>query len=170
MECAGTKLQETKNRLHVNAETFETLAGYWREQRSNLNWQCLFVIPAWLTVWWNVFRPESEQCLLSVSEGSELIGVAPSDERVPDVIGIASIGTVYSTATKIKKIAEHGGDARQDRHVPIVVWGAGVHSLRVADPVETTQIAPTVLELLGLPARDLKAVQLEHTQSLPGVR
>ena len=77
MECAGTKLQETENRLQVNAETFETLAGYWREQRSNLNWQCLFVIPAWLTVWWNVFRPESEQCLLSVSEGSELIGVAP---------------------------------------------------------------------------------------------
>jgi CelD/BcsL family acetyltransferase involved in cellulose biosynthesis len=77
MECAGTKLQKIENRLHVNAETFETLAGYWREQRSNLNWQCLFVIPAWLTVWWNVFRPESEQCLLSVSQGSELIGVAP---------------------------------------------------------------------------------------------
>ena len=77
MECTGTKLQKIENLVQVNAETFETLAGYWREQRSNLHWQCLFVIPAWLTVWWNVFRPESEQCLLSVSEGSELIGIAP---------------------------------------------------------------------------------------------
>ncbi len=36
--------------------------------------------------------------------------------------------------------------------------------------VETTQIAPTILALLGLNPRDLQAVRLEHTQVLPGVR
>jgi arylsulfatase A-like enzyme len=102
-------------------------------------------------------------------EAAELIGVSTRDDRVPDLIGIANIGTVYSNATKIKKIAEHGGNAAQDRHVPIVVWGAGVRHLRVHDRVETTQIAPTVLEALGLPASELKAVKREHTAALPGL-
>ena len=31
-------------------------------------------------------------------------------------------------------------------------------------PVETTQIAPTILELLGLDPDELKAVQIEDTQ------
>jgi arylsulfatase A-like enzyme len=86
------------------------------------------------------------------------------------VIGIAAVGTVYSSPTKIKKIAEHGGNAEQDRHVPIVIWGAGVASERTNDRVETTQIAPTILRLLGLPAGELKAVRKEGTETLPGVR
>lgn len=98
---------------------------------------------------------------------AEFIGVPPGDERVPDIIGIAAIGTVYSSPTKIKKIAEHGGNAAQDRHVPIVLWGAGVHRVRVDADVQTAQIAPTVLRALGLPAHELKAVQLEDTETLP---
>ena len=108
--------------------------------------------------------------ILAGEEAAEFIGVAQSDDRVPDVIGIAAVGTVYSSPIKIKKISEHGGDARQDRHVPIVVWGAGVQHVRIHDRVETTQIAPTVLEALGLPPRELKAVELEHTEALPGIR
>jgi len=108
--------------------------------------------------------------ILAGEEAADFIGVPVSDDRVPDVIGIAQIGTVYSNPTKIKKIAEHGGDARQDRHVPIIVWGAGVHHVRVDAHVETTQIAPTVLEALGLPASELKGVQLEHTAALPAAR
>jgi hypothetical protein len=103
-------------------------------------------------------------------EAAHLIGVSPNDDRVPDIIGIAQIGTVYSSPTKIKKIAEHGGDAPNDRHVPIVIWGAGVQNVRVDSDVETTQIAPTVLEALGLPERELKGVKLEQTEDLPGAR
>ena len=108
--------------------------------------------------------------ILAGEDAADFIGVRKSDDRVPDLIGITTIGTVYSSPVKIKKISEHGGDARQDRHVPIIVWGAGVHSVRIDERVETTQIAPTVLEALGLPARELKAVRLEHTESLPGIR
>ena len=108
--------------------------------------------------------------ILAGEDAAEFIGVRTSDERVPDLIGLATLGTVYSSPVKIKKISEHGGDARQDRHVPIIVWGAGVHSVRIDVRVETTQIAPTVLEALGLPARELKAVRLEHTETLPGIR
>ena len=37
----------------------------------------------------------------------------------------------------------------------------------VHDAVETTQIAPTILELLGLNPNALQAVQIEHTPTLP---
>jgi hypothetical protein len=36
-----------------------------------------------------------------------------------------------------------------------------------ATPVETTQIAPTILQLLGLDPDALKAVRIEHTRALP---
>ncbi len=103
-------------------------------------------------------------------EAADFIGVPRHDARVPDVIGIAAVGTVYSSPTKIKKISEHGGNAEQDRHVPILIWGAGVESRRTNDRVETTQIAPTILQLLGLPAGELKAVRKEGTEVLPGLR
>jgi len=103
-------------------------------------------------------------------DAATLMGVASSDERVPDVIGIASIGTVYSSPSKIKKIAEHGGNAEQDRHVPIIVWGAGIHHDTSDEHVETTQIAPSILALLGLPTRELQAVKKEGTQILPNLR
>ena len=102
------------------------------------------------------------------ADAAAFIGVPQSDARVPDVIGIAQVGVVYSSPTKIKKIAEHGGDAVGDRHVPIIVWGAGVTHLSIAAPVETAQVAPTVLRALGLPVEELDGVRLEHTQPLPG--
>ena len=72
------------------------------------------------------------------------------------------------------KIAEHGGDDRQDRNVPILVAApgliAGLQGGRViGSPVETTQIAPTILRLLGLDPADLSAVRAEHTAVLPGL-
>lgn len=103
-------------------------------------------------------------------DAANFIGVSKNDDRVPDVIGIATVGAVYSSPTKIKKISEHGGNAEQDRHVPIVVWGAGVAREYSDERVETTQIAPTILKLLGLPASELDAVNKEGTDVLPGVR
>ena len=40
----------------------------------------------------------------------------------------------------------------------------------VTSPVETLQIAPTILEALGLDPNQLQAVQKEHTQVLPAVQ
>jgi hypothetical protein len=84
-------------------------------------------------------------------DSANFMGVPFADPRVPDVIGIAQYGTVYTGGTK--KIAEHGGDNPQDRNVPIIVSGNPVTDAagKVSDtPVETTQIAPTILQLLGL--------------------
>ena len=100
---------------------------------------------------------------------ADFIGVPWSDPRVPDIIGISQYGTVYTGG--MKKIAEHGGDGFQDRNVPILVDLPGHHDGQVvSSPVETTQIAPTILKLLGLNPRALDAVRIEHTQILPCLR
>jgi hypothetical protein len=92
-------------------------------------------------------------------------GVPNSDPRHPDVFGIVQVGVVYTTGTKI---AEHGGDNPGDRDVPILVYAPGtVRPGLNGQSVETTQVAPTILALLGLNPNALQAVQIEHTQVLP---
>ena len=95
-------------------------------------------------------------------------GVPASDPRHPDVTGIAQHGVVYTGGEA--KIAEHGGDDPQDRDVPILVVSPSLqHGGLIGAPVETTQIAPTILRLLGLDPGQLQAVRIEHTQVLPGI-
>ena len=55
----------------------------------------------------------------------------------------------------------------QDRNVPLVVAGQGAGRGSSDATVETTQIAPTILRLLGLSPRELQAVRVEGTRSLP---
>ncbi|WP_230209119.1 alkaline phosphatase family protein [Nostocoides sp. HKS02] len=102
------------------------------------------------------------------ADSARYFGVAASEARHPDVLGIVQHGVVYTGGRS--KIAEHGGADPQDRDVPLVVFGprsgAG-HT--VSAPVETTQIAPSILRLLGLDPRALQAVRIEHTRVLPGV-
>jgi len=55
--------------------------------------------------------------------------------------------------------------------VPILVVLPGLRDGHVIGAlVETTQIAPTILRLLGLNPDELQAVQIEHTQVLPALR
>jgi hypothetical protein len=94
-------------------------------------------------------------------------GVSASDPRHPNVWGVVKVGVVYTGGKG--KIAEHGGSNPADRDVPIVVYAPGVEP-QVSDRwVETTQIAPTIIRLLGLDPRALQAVQIEDTKVLPGI-
>ena len=74
---------------------------------------------------------------------------------------------MYSGPTKL---AEHGGMNPGDRHVLMVVNGPGIRTRVESSSVETTQVAPTILSLLGLNPAALTAVQVEGTQVLPGLR
>ena len=95
-------------------------------------------------------------------------GVPSSDPRHPDIFGIVQHGVVYTGGQS--KIAEHGGAGFQDRNVPILVDIPGLkHGEQIGTQVETTQIAPTILGLLGLNPQALQAVQIEHTKALPGL-
>jgi hypothetical protein len=98
---------------------------------------------------------------------ADFFGVPASDPRHPDVIGIVQVGVVYTGGSKI---AEHGGDNPGDRDVPILVYAPGtVRPGSNGQWVETTQVAPTILKLLGLDPNALKAVRIEQTPVLPGV-
>jgi hypothetical protein len=100
-------------------------------------------------------------------DAARYFGVPQSDPRHPDVWGVVQVGVVYTGG---KKIAEHGGANPADRDVPIVLYAPGAVTPGSYRPrVETTQIAPTILDLLGLDPGALQAVQIEGTQVLPGI-
>ena len=100
-------------------------------------------------------------------QSAQFFGVSNSDPHHPDVFGIAQVGTIYTTGTKI---AEHGGDNPGDRDVPLVVYAPrSFQPGQISNSVETTQVAPTILKLLGLSPRSLQAVRQEGTQVLPGL-
>jgi hypothetical protein len=87
------------------------------------------------------------------------------DSRTPDIIGIARVGVIYTGGSKI---AEHGGFNEQDVHVALLVSHPDFDKDVVTANVATTQIAPTILKVLGIAPDELDAVRLEHTKVLPG--
>lgn len=102
------------------------------------------------------------------SAADTLVRATNGDSHAPDLIGIAQHGVVYTGG--VSKIAEHGGDAPDDRDVALVVSGAGVDHHKASNrPAQTTQIAPSILALLGLNPRSLDAVQTDHTATLPSL-
>jgi hypothetical protein len=90
------------------------------------------------------------------------------DSRAPDILITPNIGVTYSNSKK--KLAEHGGFAHDDVNVMMLVSNPSFSAKTVTSPVETAQVAPTILEALGLDPFSLQAVQMEDTQPLPGVR
>jgi hypothetical protein len=95
-------------------------------------------------------------------------GLPPhGDPRTPDIIVAPNVGVTYSKSTA--KQAEHGGFAHDDINVMLLLSNPHLKARTITSPVGTAQIAPTILESLGLPASSLQAVQLEGTQSLPGI-
>jgi hypothetical protein len=101
------------------------------------------------------------------TESAQYFGVSNSDPNHPDVFAISQVGTIYTGGSKI---AEHGGANPGDRDVPLVVYAPGtIDPGQSSNGVETTQVAPTILKLLGLSPSALQAVQREGTQVLPGL-
>jgi type I phosphodiesterase/nucleotide pyrophosphatase len=95
-------------------------------------------------------------------------GLPPNgDPRTPDILTTPDIGVTYSGSGK--KLAEHGGFSRDDTNVIILVSNPSFEAKTVFIPVETLQVAPTVLKALGLDPNALDAVRLEGTQVLPGL-
>jgi hypothetical protein len=56
-----------------------------------------------------------------------------------------------------------------DTNVILLVSNPGLQSATVTTPVETAQVAPTILEALGFDPGQLQAVQAENTPLLPGL-
>jgi hypothetical protein len=99
--------------------------------------------------------------------------------REPDIVVTPNLGVIYTTSTA--KIAEHGGFSHDDTNVALLIVapnsnGPGQDSSNdssqgrvIKTPVQTTQIAPTIVSLFDISPGQLQAVQQEHTQVLPGL-
>jgi hypothetical protein len=89
------------------------------------------------------------------------------DSRTPDIIVAPNVGVVYTGGTK--KVSEHGGFADDDRNVIMIVSNPSLSASTFTGTVETRQVAPTILQALGLDPSLLQAVQKEGTEALPGL-
>ena len=89
------------------------------------------------------------------------------DPRTPDIIVLPNTGVVYTGSAK--KQAEHGGFALDDTNVMLLVANPALRSRTITSFVETSQVAPTILRVLGLDPRELDAVRAEGTPVLPGL-
>ncbi len=61
----------------VTEETFDSINSLWLDPQQRLKWECLFVLPGWLKVWWDHFGRDQTAYLCAVRHRDELIGIAP---------------------------------------------------------------------------------------------
>lgn len=96
-------------------------------------------------------------------------GIAPGqDPRTPDIIVTPNYGVVYTGSNK--KQEEHGGFSHDDTNVIMLLSNPSFHQSTINTPVQTMQVAPTILKALGLDPNQLQSVQLEGTAVLPATQ
>ncbi len=95
-------------------------------------------------------------------------GLPPyGDPRTPDIIVTPNVGVTYTGSAK--KLTEHGGFAHDDTNVMMLFANPGFTAKTVSAAAETAQVAPTILNALGLNPQSLDAVKIEGTAVLPDV-
>ena len=67
----------SNNPYTITKETFDSITALWRDPQQSLAWNCLFVVPGWLKVWWDKFAADQVAHLCAVWNKGELIGIAP---------------------------------------------------------------------------------------------
>jgi hypothetical protein len=95
-------------------------------------------------------------------------GLPPTgDPRTPDIIVTPNNGVIYTGSAR--KLMEHGGFNHDDTNVMMLLSNPSLAPKTITGPVETTQVAPTILRALGLDPESLQAVRKELTPVLPGL-
>jgi len=89
------------------------------------------------------------------------------DPRTPDILVAPNIGVIYTGSAS--KQEEHGGFAFDDTNVMLLVSNPSIQARTITSWVETMQVAPTILQLVGLDPSALDAVRKEGTTVLPGL-
>jgi hypothetical protein len=92
---------------------------------------------------------------------------AGDDPRAPDIVVAPNVGMTYSGSTGM--IGDHGGFAHDDTNVLMLVANPRFQAQTVSNVVTTAQVAPTILQALGLNPTALDAVRKEGTAVLPEV-
>ena len=107
--------------------------------------------------------------ILSGASLQQFFNDPTKDSRTPDIVALPDPGVIYANPATATKIAEHGGFSADDTHVSLFVANPHLPKGTISTPVQTTQIAPTILHLLNLDPTKLQAVGIEGTQILPGL-
>jgi type I phosphodiesterase/nucleotide pyrophosphatase len=87
------------------------------------------------------------------------------DPRTPDIIVTPNVGVTYTGSSK--KLAEHGGFAHDDTNVILLLSLPKFQPQMVHAEVGTAQVAPTILQALGLDPSALDAVRAGGAGVLP---
>lgn len=93
-------------------------------------------------------------------------GDPATDPAVPNIIVKPDLGIIYTTSTS--KIAEHGGLSADDRNVACFFSAPNLMFKEYKHQISTAQVAPTVLQALGLDSKALQGVVKEDTKVLSG--
>jgi hypothetical protein len=103
-------------------------------------------------------------------EMSSSVGFNPpsQDPRTPDIIVQPNVGVIYTTSKR--KLEGHGGFAHDDTNVIMLVSNPTFTAKTVTGPVETMQVAPTVLKAWGANPSASQAVKIDGTQVLPELK
>jgi hypothetical protein len=121
----------------------------------------------------------ANQVIDKILSGSDLVksglGNPLANSRTPDIIVTLKTGFIWvGNPHKFTfKRAEHGGFSADDTHVALIVSSGGLPSKDQGKifkkAVDTTQIAVTALESLGLDPTKLQGAALDGTKGLPGL-
>ena len=76
-----------------------------------------------------------------------------------------NVGVTYSGSKA--KLSEHGGFAHDDTNVLLLLSNPSYQAKTIRASVGTVQVAPTILQSLGLNPSSLSAVVAEGTSVLP---
>ena len=111
--------------------------------------------------------PRSTSSVYVTHGRNQGFGSPTNNQFVPDIIVQPDVGIIYTTSKK--KVEEHGGLSADDRNVACFVSSPRIRRAKVfTQRVFTTQIAPLVVEALGIDAGELEGVRAEGTEILPG--
>ena len=87
-----------------------------------------------------------------------------ADPRTPDIVLKVNTGVIFTGGSKL---SEHGGFNEDDVHTALLVSFGSMQSAVVKSAVSNQQVAPTIIQALGLDPNDLDAVRKEQVHVLP---
>jgi CelD/BcsL family acetyltransferase involved in cellulose biosynthesis len=61
----------------ITVESLDGITSSWDRLRHSLSWGSIFVLPAWLKAWWEVFGTGVEPYLRTLRDGQKVFGFAP---------------------------------------------------------------------------------------------
>jgi CelD/BcsL family acetyltransferase involved in cellulose biosynthesis len=70
-------MNPNRQKIEIKTESFERIESFFLNNKFDLNWNCLFVLPLWLKTWWDTFVDNQYPEILAGYYEEKLIGFAP---------------------------------------------------------------------------------------------